>query len=113
MVFYIEKKKINSNKNIAVGSAILEILILLIFEFYYNVFNVQCLGERQVQVHYGDTDSLLLKIKAENLLANLENGKQTSSRLEYTNWDKSIHPKIVKRQAPNKFLFLKFETGAN
>ena len=81
--------------------------------FYYNVCKVQWPIEGQVQVYYGDTDSLLLKVKTENLLNDLENGEYISSRMDYTNWDESLYPELVKRQAPNQLLMLKSETGSD
>ena len=60
-----------------------------------------------------DTDSPLLKVKTENLLNDLENGEYISSRMDYTNWDESLYPELVKRQAPNQLLMLKSETGSD
>ena len=51
-----EKRSVVSNKNITVGSAILEISKILMLEFSYNVFKLQWLGDGQVQVYYRDTD---------------------------------------------------------
>ena len=58
-----KKRNIVLNKNIATGSAILEISKKLMLEFSYNMFKRQWPGIEQVQVFYGDTDSLLLKVK--------------------------------------------------
>ena len=90
-----------------------EISKKLTLEFYYNVCKLKQLGEGQIQTYYGGTDSLLLKVKTDNLLDDLENGKHIRSRRDYTNWDESIYPELAKRQAPNQLLFLKSETGSD
>ena len=46
------------------------------------------------QVYYGDTDSLVLKVKTDDLLNDLENGKRISSRMDFTNWYESITPEL-------------------
>ena len=81
--------------------------------FYCSVCKVQWPIKGQVQVYYGDTDSLLLKVKTENLLEDLENGVYIGPRMDYTNWIESIYPELVKRQAPNQLLMLKSETGSD
>ena len=48
---------------------------------------------------------IITKGKTENLWDNLENGKYINSRIDFTNWDESFYPEIVKRQAPYKLLF--------
>jgi hypothetical protein len=100
------------NKNIAAGSAILEISKKLMLEFYYNVARVQWPEKGQVEVCYGDTDSLLLKVKTPNLIDDLAHGEIISSRMDYTNWS-SLYPELVKRRAPNQLLFFKSETGSD
>ena len=99
------------NKNIAGGSSVLEISKKLMLSFFYNVCKVQWPREGEVQVYYGDTDSLLLKVKTEDLLGDLEKGEHISSRMDFTNWNSSLYPELVKRQAPNQLLMLKSETG--
>jgi hypothetical protein len=64
--------------------------------FYYNVCKVQWPIEGPVQVYYVDTDSLLLKVKTENLLNDLENGEHISSRMDYTHWNESFYLELVK-----------------
>ena len=113
VLLHRKKRNIVLNKNIAGGSAITEISKKLMLSFYYNVCKVQWPIEGQVQVYYGNTDSLLLKVKTENLLNDLENGEYISSRMNYTNWDESLYPELVKRQAPNQLLMLKSETGSD
>ena len=100
------------NKNIAAGSAILEISKKLMLEFYYNVARVQWPEKGQVEVCYGDTDSLLLKVKTPNLIDDLAHGEIISSRMDYTNWG-GLYPELVKRWAPNQLLFFKSETGSD
>ena len=108
-----KKRRIVLNKNIAAGSAILEISKKLMLEFYYNVARVQWPEKGQVEVCYGDTDSLLLKVKTSNLIDDLAHGEIISSRMDYTNWSVGLYPELVKRRAPNQLLFLKSETGSD
>jgi hypothetical protein len=51
------------NKNIAGGSSVLEISKKLMLSFFYNMCKVQWPRKGEVQVYFGDTDSLLLKVK--------------------------------------------------
>ena len=62
-------------------------------------------GEGKVQVYYGDGNSLLPKIKTENLINDSKNGVYISSWVDYTNWNDFIYLELVKNQAPNKWLF--------
>ena len=55
----------------------------------------------------------MLKVRTANLLEDLEKGVHISSRMDFTNWDESIYPELVKRQAPNQLLMLKSETGSD
>ena len=64
-------------------------------------------------MYYGDTDSLMLKVKCDNLLNDLENGEHISSRMDFNKRDESIYLKLMKHQAPHKLLFLKSDTGSN
>ena len=80
---------------------------------YYKVCKIQWPIEGKVQVYYGDAYSLLLKVKTENFLNDLENGEYIRSRMDYTNWNESLYPELVKRLAPNQLLILKSETGSN
>ena len=52
--------------------------------------------EGKIQLYYGDMDSLLLKVKTENLLCDLGNGKHISSQIDFTSWDVSICLVLVK-----------------
>ena len=67
----------------------------------------------QVWVYYGDTDLLPLKVKTDIYLDDLETGEHISTRMDQTNWDGSIYPELVKRQAPNNLLILKSEMGSD
>ena len=84
-----------------------------LLEFYYNVARIQWPGKGQVKICYGDTNSLLLKVKTENLINDLANGKIISSRMDYANWDGEVYPELVNRWAPNQLLFLKSETRSD
>ena len=48
-------------------------------------------------VNYGDTESVLLKFKTDNLLDDFESSELISSQIDYINWDESIHPELRKR----------------
>ena len=39
------------------------------------------------------------------------NSNHISYRMDLTHWDDFIYPELVKRQVPNKLLFLKSKTG--
>ena len=58
--------------------------------------------------YYRDTDSLLLKVKTENLLENCDTSEHISPSMDYTNWDESIYSELVLHQAAKKPLYLKF-----
>ena len=90
----------------------MEISKKIMLEFYYNVARVQWPGKGQVEVCYGDIDSLLLKVKTQNLLNDLAQGEIISSRMDYTNWSGEVYPDLVKRWASNRLLFFKSETGS-
>ena len=82
----------------------MEISKKLMLEFYYNVARVQWPEKGQVEVCYGDTDSLLLKVKTPNLLDDLAHGEIISSQMDYTDWS-GLYPELVKRRAPNQLYF--------
>ena len=114
VLLHRRKRNVVLNKNIAGGSSVLEISKKLMLSFFYNVCKVQWPREGEVQVYYGDTDSLLLKVNGtEDLLGDLEKGEHISSRMDVTNWNPSLYPEMVKRQAPNQLLMLKSETGSD
>ena len=77
-------------------------------EYYYNVGKLQWQGGEKVKVYKGNTDLLLLKVKTENILDDLSNGKHKSSgilhqlgRLHYNNW----HDSIINREVRFNILF--------
>ena len=65
--------------------------------------------EQQFQVYYGATDSLLLKVKTNNLLDDLENSMYICFWMDYINWDESIYPELVKYKTPNNLLFYQIQ----
>ena len=79
--------------------------------FYYNVCTLQWPGEGQDQVYCEDNDPLLLKFAAYDLLEDFENGKHISTRMDYTSWNESTYPEIVKHQAPPKYYFKNLKRG--
>jgi hypothetical protein len=64
-------------------------------------------------VYYGDTDSLLFKVKSKNFLEDWENGEYISSQMNFTNRNESFYPELVEHQAPNLLVMLKSETGSD
>ena len=62
-------------------------------------------GKGQVKVYYREIDSLLLKVKTDNLLDELENNEHISSQMDHTNWDESTYPKLVKKRAKISYYF--------
>ena len=54
-------------------------------------------GEGNFQVFYVDTYPLLLKVKRIICWTIGENNTHINSRTDYSKWDKSIYPELVKR----------------
>jgi len=62
--------------------------------------------EGRVQLYYGDIYSLLVRAETENSIRRCGKGMNITSRMDFTNWEKSIYQELAKHQAPNKLLLL-------
>jgi hypothetical protein len=113
VLLHRKKRNVVLNKNIAGGSSVLEISKKLMLSFFYNVCKVHWQGEGEVQVYYGDTDSLLLKVNTGDLLNDLENGEHIRSQMDFTNWNASLYLELMKHQASDQLFMLKSETGSD
>ena len=60
------------DKAICVGFAILELSKLHVYETYYDILQ-QYFGQESLQLHYDDTDGMILSMKTKDIIKNLKN----------------------------------------
>ena len=60
------------DKAIYVGFSILELSKLHMYETYYDLLQPY-FGQENLQLHYNDTDGMILSIKTENIIEDLKN----------------------------------------
>ena len=70
--YTFKKNEIVMDKAIYVGFAILELSKLHLYETYYDTLQPY-LGQENLQIHYIDTDGVILSMKTENIIKDLKN----------------------------------------
>ena len=88
------------DKPIYLGSAILELSKLLMYEFYFDVLQPY-FGEKNLRLHYMDTDSFILEINTNSLTDDL---KKLSYHFDFSNYpkDHELYDETNKK-VPGKF----------
>ena len=89
-----------------IGFAILDISKYIMYQYYYNVLRKYFEDYNNLQVLYSDTDSLILKIKTENLTEDLRNLKQT---FDFSNLD--INHPLFDISKKSRLFYFKEEFG--
>ena len=70
--YTVKKNEVVMDKAIYVGFAILELSKLHMYETYYDTLQPY-FGQENLQLHYIDTDGVILSMKAENIIKDLKN----------------------------------------
>ena len=98
----INKKpsKVNLNKPLAVGFAILELSKLFMYKSYYESF-VPHFGENNISLCFSDTDSFLFQVKCKNLQTEIEKLKHL---FDFSKYPKT-HPLFDDSRANHLFYF--------
>ena len=73
------------DKAIYVGFAILELSNLHMYETYYYTLQ-PCFGQENLQLHYIDTDAMILSMKTGNIIKDLKN---LENKFDFTNLDEN------------------------
>ena len=88
VIFKMKEKEVYYNKPIYVGSSILDLSKLKMYDFYYNLINKTWpLNE----ICYTDTDSVILNINTEDLYEDLHNCRYDFDLCDYPKDHKSFH----------------------
>ena len=85
IVTYSKKNKIVMVKAIYVGFAILELSKLHMYETYYDTLQPY-FGQENLQLHYIDTDGMILSMRTENIINDLKNLEYI---FDFSNLDKN------------------------
>ena len=83
--YTFKKNEIVMDKAIYVGFAILELSKLHMYETYYDTLQPY-FGQENLQLHYIDTDGMILSMKTENIIKNLKNLEDI---FDFSNFDKN------------------------
>ena len=70
--YTIQQNHVVSDKAIYVGFAILELIKSHMYETFHDKLQ-PCFGQENLQLHYADTDGMILTIKTENNIKDLKN----------------------------------------
>ena len=70
--FTFKIKEVLMDKPIYLGFNVLELSKLLMYEMYYDIFQPY-FGEENIQFHYTDCDSMVLSIKTQDVINDLQN----------------------------------------
>ena len=105
--YTFKKNEVVMDKAIYVGFAILELSKLHMYETYYDTLQPY-FGQENLQLHYVDTDGVILSMKTENIIKDL---KKLEDIFDFSNLDKSHELYSNKNEKVNgKF---KIETPKN
>ena len=85
IVTHSKKNKIVMVKAIYVGFAILELSKLHMYETYYDTLQPY-FGQENLQLHYIDTDGMILSMRTENIINDLKNLEYI---FDFSNLDKN------------------------
>ena len=80
-----EKNEVVMDKAICVGFTILELSKLHMYETYYDTLQPY-FGQENLQLHYIDTDGMILSMKTENIIKDLKNLEDI---FDFSNLDKN------------------------
>ena len=70
--FTFKKNEVVMDKAIYVGFAILELSKLHMYETYYDTLQ-PCFGQKNLQLHYIDTDGMFLSMKTKDIMKDFKN----------------------------------------
>ena len=82
-IIELKRTKVKLNKSIYLGLSILEISILLMYEFWYNYMKLKY-GDH-VKLCYMDTDSFIMNIKTEDFYKDIAN--DVEKRFDISNYE--------------------------
>ena len=85
IVIHSKKNEVVMDKAIYVGFAILELSKLHMYETYYDTLQPY-FGQENLQLHYIDTDGMILSMKTENIINDLKNLEDI---FDYSNLDEN------------------------
>ena len=71
-IYTFKQNQVVMDKAIYVGFTILELSKLLMYETYYDKLQPY-FGQENLQLHYIDTDGMILSVKTENIIEDLKN----------------------------------------
>ena len=83
--YTFKKNEVVMDKAIYVGFAILELSKIHMYETYYDTLQPY-FGKEYLQLHYIDTDGMILRIKTENIIKDLKN---LENIFDFSNLDKN------------------------
>ena len=83
--YTFKKNEVVMDKAIYVGFAILELSKLHMYETYYDTLQPY-FGQANLQLHYVDTDSMILSIKTKDIIKDLKNLEEI---FDFSNLDKN------------------------
>jgi hypothetical protein len=103
--YHFSKEFQQMDKPIYIGFAVLELSKLLMYRFYYDTLQPY-FGEKNIQLHYMDTDSFVLSVKTDNLEKDLS---ELKDGFDFSNLDRdsSLYD-TTNKKVIGKF---KIETG--
>ena len=70
--YTVKQNQVVMDKAIYVGFSVLELSKLHMYETYYDTLQ-PCFGQENLQLHYIDTDGMILSMKTENIIKDLKN----------------------------------------
>ena len=73
--FTFKQNEVLMDKSIYLGFSVSELSKLLMYETYYDKFQTY-FGEENIQLHYTDCDSMVLSIKTQDIVNDLQNLKE-------------------------------------
>ena len=108
--YTFKQNQVVMDKAINVGFAILELIQLHMYETYYDTLQ-PCFGQEKLQLHFIDTDGMILSMRTENIIKELKNIEDifNFSNLDenhelYSNKNKKVIGKFKIETPKNVFL---------
>ena len=105
--FTYKKNEIVMDKALYVGFAILELSKLHMYETYYDTLQIYY-GQENLQLHYIDTDGIILSMKTKDIIKDLINLEDI---FDFSNLDKNH--KLYSEKNKHRLGFFKIETPLN
>ena len=105
--YTFKQNEVLIDKPIYLGFSVLELSKFLMYETYFHKFQ-PCFGQKNIQLHYLDTDSFVLSVNTKDIIKDLKNSKDL---FDFSNLDENHE--IFSNKNKKLIGFIKIETPKN